>query len=559
MAPRLYRSSSLVLVSVTLIASTLGLASPASAVVCADTVAGLLARWPGDDSTAEVAHARDGTLVNGTYAPGKVANAFSFDGVGDTVTAPDNTDWALGGDFTVDTWVNFTSVPVAGHIAFVAHDEGNGYHPKWIFWWKDTGQLSFHFNTGSATVDPVSYSWTPTTGTWYHVAVTRAGSTFTLYLNGTSVATGSETTAIPDAAGPLTLGSAENNYFLDGLLDEPEIYQRALSDTEVKAINDAGANPRCAITRSTLSVTGPATAYPGDTLTLNGTLALSGGAPVDGLPIEITRSVNSGTPVALPDATAAADGSFSLQDVPGAGTVVYRASFAGSTNVSAESATATVVLAKEKSALSLSLSKSKVTYGSSVTVTAHLNGGFTNKAVTIWATPYGSSKGKLDEGKVNSSGTLSVRDTPTRNTKYSATYAGDAQWDASSATTAVKVAARWSVRSIGGYATVKGFRLYHYTPKCTVSDSTLCPKATFKLAPNHGGQRMHFQVKQCKAGKCYESSKTYRLNRKSEATIFWWFDSSKAIGWTIMYRLVFKGDADHVGSTSAWAKAKVTA
>ena len=222
MAPRLYRSSSLVLVSVTLIASTLGLASPASAVVCADTVAGLLSRWPGDDSTAEVAHARDGTLVNGTYAPGKVANAFSFDGVGDTVTAPDNTDWALGGDFTVDTWVNFTSVPVAGHIAFVAHDEGNGYHPKWIFWWKDTGQLSFHFNTGSATVDPVSYSWTPTTGTWYHVAVTRAGSTFTLYLNGTSVATGSETTAIPDAAGPLTLGSAENNYFLDGLLDEPE-------------------------------------------------------------------------------------------------------------------------------------------------------------------------------------------------------------------------------------------------------------------------------------------------------------------------------------------------
>ena len=130
----------------------------------------------------------------------------------------------------------------------------------------------------------------------------------------------------------------------------------------MKAINDAGANPRCAITQSTLSLTGPATAYPGDTVTLNGTLALSGGAPVDGLPIEITRSVDGGTPIALPDATAAADGSFSLQDAPGAGTAVYRATFAGATNVSAESATVTTVLAKEKSALSLSLSKSKLTY-----------------------------------------------------------------------------------------------------------------------------------------------------------------------------------------------------
>ena len=44
---------------------------------------------------------------------------------------------------------------------------------------------------------------------------------------------------------------------------------------------------------------------------------------------------------------------------------------------------------------------------------------------------------------------------------------------------------------------------------------------------------MYFEAKEWKAGKCYESSKTYRLNRNSEVTIFWWFDSSQAIGWTI--------------------------
>ena len=50
MAPRAHRSLSLILLSLTLIASTLGLASPASAIACTNTVAGQLARWPGDDS-----------------------------------------------------------------------------------------------------------------------------------------------------------------------------------------------------------------------------------------------------------------------------------------------------------------------------------------------------------------------------------------------------------------------------------------------------------------------------------------------------------------------------
>ena len=74
--------------------------------MCLDSPAGLLGRWPGDGTTADVAHGRDGTLVLGTtYQAGTVNQAFSFDGGDDQVTVPDDPDWTIDGDFTIDTWV----------------------------------------------------------------------------------------------------------------------------------------------------------------------------------------------------------------------------------------------------------------------------------------------------------------------------------------------------------------------------------------------------------------------------------------------------------------------
>jgi hypothetical protein len=559
MFARPHRSFWFSTLSIALLASVLALAPSASAAVCTDTAAGQLARWPGDNSTAEVAHGRNGTLVGDTtYAAGKVGQAFSFDGVGDTVTVSDNRDWTLDGDFTIDTWVNFNGV--GGDIAFIGHDEAQGFFPKWLLWRKGTGELSFHINTGATSVDAVSYAWSVGTGQWYHVAVTRAGNTFTLYVDGASVATATDATAIPDAAAPVTLGSAESDFHLNGLLDEPEIYQRALSSTEVKAIYDAGTNARCAITRSTLTFAPQGWAYPNESLTLNGSLALSGGASVSGLPIDITKSVDGGSPVALPSTATASDGSFSVTDTPAAGSVVYRAIFAGATNVSAENAYAKVAVKRKTSALSVALSKSTVKLGDAVTVTAHLKGGSTNRTVTIWAVPSGGSKQKLEQGKVNRKGNLSARHKPTRKTKYYATYTGDAHWTAdTSSSKTVHVVPRWSRKIIGGYATVNGVRLYHYSSKCSPTNSTGCPAATFTLSPNHGGERVYFQGRYCHNGKCIDDSGSFRLNRKSKISVFIYYGDKSIIGWTLNFRMRFPGDTDHTASTSAWVKTKVTA
>ena len=61
---------------------------------------GLISWWDGDSVSGttvfDIANGNDGTLVNGaTTAPGKVGNAFSFDGIDDFIQVPDSNVWTF--------------------------------------------------------------------------------------------------------------------------------------------------------------------------------------------------------------------------------------------------------------------------------------------------------------------------------------------------------------------------------------------------------------------------------------------------------------------------------
>ena len=555
MPHRTRHRATLLAVALTLAGATLSFPPAANAIVCASAPAGLIARWPGDGSTAEVAHGRNGTLVdNTTFAAGLVGQAFSFDGSGDTATIPDDPDWTLGtNDFTIDTWVNFTAD--TGHpMALIASDQGVGVQPKWILW-RANGELGFYVNG-----DTISAAWTPTNGQWYHVAVTRSGTTFTMYIDGASVATSTDTVDITDASGPLTLGSAEGDFWMYGLIDEPEMYQRALSDTEIAAIHTQSSAARCAMTTSSLSMlAAPASAPGGSTISLSGTLALSSGT-VTGTPIELTRSVDGAPAQTLTTVLAAADGSFSYDDVPPAGAITYRAIFAGGTDIAAASGWATATVTQQASALTLSASTKRITYGGAVKLTAHLSGGTTNREVTIYAQPKGGAKKILKQGTVDAGGKLAFTTKPTKTTTYSAKYAGELAWKPSaSKTIEVGVAARWTGKATGGYATVHGYRLYHYSPTCGNGSPKTCPTALFTLAPNHAGQRVSFEGEFCGGGHCVHDHWTVRLTRKSQASSYIYYGNRSVIGWTLNLRVTFQGDREHKASTSEWIKTRVTA
>jgi hypothetical protein len=138
-----------------------------------------------------------------------------FDGTGDYIKTPSNAAFAFGtGDFTVETWVRFTSL--GNYQSVVTTRTGAvSVATAWSLGATSTGAVYLYTNGFVAT----SATGLVTTGTWYHLAVARSGTTARLFLDGTLVATGSNSQSFTDqvlAVGANGDGSeAVNGYIFD--------------------------------------------------------------------------------------------------------------------------------------------------------------------------------------------------------------------------------------------------------------------------------------------------------------------------------------------------------
>src|SRR5262249_55863399 len=79
-------------------------------------------------------------------------------------------------------------------------------------------------------------------GTFHHVAVVRQGTTASIYIDGVLDATAGNTTvpnivsAVPLIAGKSGCTGVDGTVFFQGLLDELEIFHRALAPSEIQAV-----------------------------------------------------------------------------------------------------------------------------------------------------------------------------------------------------------------------------------------------------------------------------------------------------------------------------------
>ena len=225
-------------VTIALLVSTVLVGPPASA----SDLPGIVSRWSAEGNANDSVGTNNGALQGAvTFASGVVGQAFSFDGSGSHVEVPDSSAWSFGANpFTIELWAKFNNTWGG---AFIASSDGPGQQRKWIFAGGESGRgLSFHVN-GAPETGGVNYPYAFLPGQWYHLAVTRDGNTFALYINGVQVTSSTDSIVIPDASAPLTMGEAEGQSFLffNGLLDEIGIYNRALTGAEVKSIFNANA------------------------------------------------------------------------------------------------------------------------------------------------------------------------------------------------------------------------------------------------------------------------------------------------------------------------------
>jgi len=204
---------------------------------------GLVSWWTANGTADDSVGSSDAKFYNGGgYAPGAVQQAFAFNGVDHFVSAPYNPAWAFGNDsFTLELWVNFYST--SGRRALLACDAGSGSLKKWIFWLTGGG-LQFYAN-GPNPGRIVSAPFSPMIGQWYHLALTREKEVFTFYIDGAPHSSAKAVVTIPSPNAPLTIGAAEGNFYLNGLVDDVRIYGRALTPWEIQAIHEAGSSGMC--------------------------------------------------------------------------------------------------------------------------------------------------------------------------------------------------------------------------------------------------------------------------------------------------------------------------
>jgi hypothetical protein len=169
----------------------------------------------------------------------KFDGSMYFDGT-DYITTESSTDLAFGtGDFTIDLWYNpssrLSSFPgivqndisdIWGENEWSLHDRHNSWPTKFAF------QL---YNDGSFILESTTVV---ANDTWYHLAVTRYGNIFRLFVNGVIEDTYESSVNIDNGVShPVILGG-QGNGRINGFIDELRISKGIARWTEGFTPND---------------------------------------------------------------------------------------------------------------------------------------------------------------------------------------------------------------------------------------------------------------------------------------------------------------------------------
>src|SRR5262249_8615536 len=151
------------------------------------------------------------------YAAANVGSGFNFDGVDDSFQASTVGFPTGNSDRTIELWARIDQ-QVTTETSLASYGAFGSYTQDFELGTTSSGAL-FVSNWGSAIV-----ATTLQNGQWYHVAATNAANSFTLYLNGAEVATGTMPLDTPAGStfwlGRLTDGVLGDIRRLDGMVDE---------------------------------------------------------------------------------------------------------------------------------------------------------------------------------------------------------------------------------------------------------------------------------------------------------------------------------------------------
>jgi Concanavalin A-like lectin/glucanases superfamily len=209
---------------------------------CVTPPSGMVSWWPGDDNANDIQDGNNGTLeANITFAPGMVGQAFSSMTPGGDALIGNPANLQLS-TFTFDAWVKLNPATLTGNgVAVISYGSG-GYG----FGVSGPSQCG----TGQLFLTEVGVSHVCSTAAisdtnWHHVAVTKSGSTVIFYLDGVAGSPQTYNPVLSFTTNAIVAGSDQPNPVL---FDEIEVFDHALSQSEIQSIFNAGSSGKCKLT-----------------------------------------------------------------------------------------------------------------------------------------------------------------------------------------------------------------------------------------------------------------------------------------------------------------------
>jgi len=165
-----------------------------------------------DSSSNNFTITSTGTATQGTYTPFSQAAGYwsnYFNGSANGFRFPSNANYnPTNTDFTIECWVYLNEL---NRIQIFCDNRQTLGTNGFLFRVIAANTVQFQAQSGTTAVILLDSPGTLAIGTWYHIAVVKSSTTYTMYINGTSVVSGTQSANMVSSSATFGIGYDANN------------------------------------------------------------------------------------------------------------------------------------------------------------------------------------------------------------------------------------------------------------------------------------------------------------------------------------------------------------